>query len=101
MLSDAQRQAVDMNNYMVLGRLKPGATVQQTNTEVQALYGGFVQMQAAQYREKDRPAALRQRAAATPAPGGVNTLRNEYSRSLFVLMGSVGLVLLLACVNLS
>jgi predicted permease len=101
MLREDQRQAIDMNNYMVIGRLRPGATVAQTNAEVQGVYGGFLQFQAAQEREKDRPAILRQRAAATAAPDGFNAFRYEYGRSLVVLMGSVGLVLLLACVNLS
>ena len=101
MLSEDQRQAIDMNNYMVIARLRPGATVAQTNAEVQAVYRGFLQFQASQERERDRPAILRQRAAATAAPDGFNAFRYEYGRSLVVLMGSVGLVLLLACVNLS
>jgi predicted permease len=101
MLREDQRRAMDMNNYMVLARLKPGATVAQANAEVQTMYAGFLQLQASQDREKDRPAILRQRAAATAAPDGFNPVRYEYGRSLLILMGSVGLVLLLACVNLS
>ena len=101
MLSADQRRALDMNNYMVMARLKPGATVAQANAEVQTIYAEFLQLQASQDREKDRPAILRQRAAATAAPDGFNPFRYQYSRSLLILMGSVGLVLLLACVNLS
>jgi hypothetical protein len=52
-------------------------------------------------REKDRPSILRQRAMALPAPDRFNALRYEYRQSLFVLLGSVSIVLLLACVNLS
>src|SRR5262249_47470740 len=76
-------------------------TVAQTSAEVQALYRAMVQEQAAAEREKDRPRILRQRAAALPAAGGFNPLRYDYGRSLLILMGAVGLVLLLACVNLS
>src|SRR5262249_20558179 len=101
MLRDDQRRALDMNNYIVMARLKPGATVGQTNAEVQTMYGAFLQLQASQDREKDRPAILRQRAAAVAAPDGFNPFRYEYGRSLLILMGSVGLVLLLACVNLA
>ena len=101
MLSDDQRHSMDLNNYMVMARLAPGATVARADAEMQALYAGFVQLQASLEREKDRPAILRQRAAALPAPDGFNAFRYEYWRSLFVLMGSVSLVLLLACVNLS
>jgi predicted permease len=96
-----QRQSMDLNNYIVMGRLRPGATQAAANAEMQTLYTGFVQMQASLDREKNRAAILRQRAAAFAASGGYNALGYEYERSLFILMGSVGLVLLLACVNLS
>jgi predicted permease len=99
--SDEQRQSVDLNNLMVFARLKPGSTVAQTNAEVQTLYGGYLQVQAAESRERDRPQILKQRAMALAAPDGFNPVRYEFQRSLFLLMGSVGLVLLLACVNLS
>jgi predicted permease len=101
MLSDEERQAVDLNNFLLMARLVPGATVARANAEVQALYGGYVQMQAAHEREKDRPRILRQRAEAFAAPDGFNEFRYAYRRSLLILMGTVGLVLLLACVNLS
>ncbi len=101
MLPDEQRRAMDYNNYMVMARLRPGATIEEADAEVQVLYGGFVRLQADMDREKDRPAILRQRAAAVPAADGYNELRYQYRRSLLILMGSVGLVLLLACVNLS
>jgi predicted permease len=101
MIRDDERQGMDWNNFTVLARLAPGATVAQTNAEVQALYGGFVQMQAALQREKDRPAILKQRAVAIVASGGFTSLRYDYGRSLLILMATVGLVLLLACVNLA
>ena len=101
MLTEEQRHTIDMNNYMVVGRLKPDATAAQTNAEVQTLYAAFLQHQAAESREKDRPEVLRQRAGARLAPDGFNPFRYEYGRSLTILMGSVGLILLLACVNLS
>ena len=101
MLTDDQRRSMDLNNYMVMARLRPDATVDQANAEVQALYAGFVQLQASMEREKDRPQILRQRAMVVASPDGYNPVRYEFRRSLFILMASVGLVLLLACVNLS
>jgi len=100
-LTDDERQTFDLNNFTVLARLAPGATIAQANAEVQTLYAGFLQMQAANDRERDRATILQQRAAALAAPDGFNTVRYDYRRSLLILMGSVGLVLLLACVNLS
>jgi putative ABC transport system permease protein len=101
MIGPQQRSSSDFNALTMIGRLKPGATVSQANAEVQTVYAAFVQEQAARAPEKGRAAILRQRAAAIAGEDGVNAFRYEYSRSLFILMGIVVLVLLLACVNLS
>jgi predicted permease len=42
-----------------------------------------------------------QRAAAFSSSDGINPFRYDYAKSLLILMGIVGLVLMLACVNLS
>jgi putative ABC transport system permease protein len=101
MLSREQRDEITNNWLSVLARLKPGATLEQANAEVQVLWQAFLQAQAASAREKDRADILRQRARAFPSPDGVNPFRYAYRDSLLLLMGIVGLVLLLACVNLS
>src|SRR3954452_21874574 len=38
MLTAEQRASMDLNNYMVMARLRPGATVTEANADVQALY---------------------------------------------------------------
>src|SRR5207253_8328822 len=43
----------------------------------------------------------RQRAVVLPAPDGFNPIRDTIAMPLLLLMGIVGLILLLACVNLS
>ena len=101
MLNDDQRREVTNNWLNVLARLKPGATVEQANAEVQVLWSAFLQSQAARAPEKERADILQQRAAAFSAPDGFNPLRYDNAHSLLILMGIVGLVLMLACVNLA
>ncbi len=99
--SGPQYRSTDFNWLNVLARLKPGATVEQANAEVQVLFQSFVQAQSAQAPEKERANILRQRAVALPAPDGFNPFRDNVGRPLLILMGIVALILLLACVNLS
>jgi putative ABC transport system permease protein len=101
MMSDMQRGSTDFNWLHPLARLKRGATVEQANAEVQVLFGAFVQSQAARAAEKERAGILRQRAVAFAAPDGFNAIRDNIAQPLLILMGIVGLILLLACVNLS
>jgi predicted permease len=100
-MSNVQRTVMDMRSLNLLARLKPGATVEQANAEVQVLYAAFLQIEAARASDKERPQILRQRAAAFASPDGFNPIRYDIERPLLVLMGIVGLILLLACVNLS
>jgi hypothetical protein len=100
MMSDMQR-STGFNWLNVLARLKSGATVEQANAETQVLFGAFLQSEAARAPEKERDSILRQRAAAFSAPDGFNPIRDNIARPLLILMGIVGLILLLACVNLS
>jgi len=96
-----QYRSTEFNWLNMLVRLKPGATVEQANAEVQVLFAAFVEAQGAQAPEKERANILRQRAVALPAPDGFNPFRDNVRRPLLVLMGITGLILALACVNLS
>jgi predicted permease len=101
MMNDSQRVDSGLNWLSTLARLKPGETIERANAEVQVIWGAFVQAQADRAPEKERQGILRQRAGAFAAPDGYNPLRYNYAQSLVILMGIVGLVLTLACVNLS
>jgi predicted permease len=101
MLNDQQLHHPGSNMLNMLARLAPGVTVEQANAELQVAWQSFKEGFAAAEREKDRPERLRQRAAVVSAANGISQLRNDYSEALLVLMGIVGLVLLLACANLS
>ena len=101
MLSESARREVGMNSLSMLGRLAPGATIEQANAELQVLWESFLQRLAAETPEKHRPEILKRRAAVLSAANGFNSLRYDYSESLLILMGIVALILLLACANLS
>jgi putative ABC transport system permease protein len=101
LLPEQQRQSPDFNSLSMLARLRPGASIDQVNAEVQALYPAFVEMQSARAPERERAMLLRQRAAAWSAPDGFNPIRDNLGQPLLMLMGIVGLILLLACANVS
>jgi predicted permease len=101
MMSASQRTEITNNWLSVLAKLKPGARAEQVDAELQVLWTSLLQSQAAQASEKDRADILRQRAAVFASPDGINPLRYDSTQPLLILMGIVGLVLMLACVNLS
>ena len=86
----------------MLGRLRPGATVEQANAEAQTLWRSLLASQAASVPDaKERSAILQQRVAVTASPAGVNEFSVNFARPLTILMVSVALVLALSSVNLS
>src|SRR5260370_41938759 len=102
MLNDTQRGEPAFNALSMLGRLVPGAGIEQANAEMQVLWQAFLQRVAAAVPEKDRPRFLQQRAAVLTGANGLDLMgfRGNYAAALLVLMGIVALVLLLACANL-
>lgn len=96
------RTAGDFNFLSMMARLKPAATLEGANAELRVLFEGWQRQQSESVPAgKDRERMLRERAGAFSAAAGFNGLRTRYTDSLLLLMGIVGLVLLLACANLS
>ena len=101
-MSDAQRTQAGFNSLTLLARLKPGATVEQALAEAQVLYRPVREAQAAEApNARAREAMLRQAIVAFHAPDGFNPIRDSIREPLLLLMGIVGLILLLACVNVA
>jgi predicted permease len=82
--------------FALLGRLKPGVSVEQARAEMAVLFQTVVNAPDA------GPFVRRMKLRIEPAGNGVSTpLRATLSTPLIVLMGMVGLLLLLACANLA
>ncbi len=86
----------------MFGRLKPGISMNQAQTQLQAAYRPLLETEAEQFRSP----ATKQRFISKPLllePGasGRRILSNDTRQPLLVLMGMVGLVLLIACANVA
>ena len=87
------------NSYwaQMMARLRPGVSIQQAEAALAPRFHQFVESTARSGQERiDIPALSLQKGA-----GGVMDLRRRYSKPLWVLMSLVGLVLALACANMS
>lgn len=82
--------------FALLGRLKPGVSIEQARAEMAVLFQTVVNAPDA------GPFVRGMKLRIEPAGNGVSTpLRETLTTPLAVLMGMVGLLLLLACVNLA
>src|SRR4029077_17881003 len=88
----------------VMGRLKPGASLAQVRSNLnmvfrQALAGAY----GAKLSTDDRQSLQNPSKNIDVSSGsnGFSRLRHEFSRPLLLLMVVVGLVLLIACVNVA
>jgi predicted permease len=90
------------NWLSVMARLKPHVTVPEATAAVRVAFENYVREQAGrETNARDKERILRQRIDVQPAGNGFDDLRAEFSAPLAVLMSIVGLVLLIACANLS
>jgi predicted permease len=86
----------------VVGRLKPGVTLEQAKASLNVTFQNYLQSQiGSQMSEKDRREFLNQRLAVVEGSHGASTLREQFATPLLILMGLVGLVLLIACANVA
>ena len=90
----------------VYGRLNPGITATQAQAGLQPLFHQILAREAAEpaFRNAtafDKEQFLKMRLSLMPGSQGNAALRAQYERPLWVLMGVVGLVLLIACANLA
>jgi len=90
----------------IVGRLKPGITVERAKASMQVLFHQIIVEEAkhpmiAKASEYDRRQFLKSTIDLIPAATGRSDLRYQMSRPLEVLMAIVALVLLIACGNVA
>jgi len=96
------RNNANVSWLSLIGRLKPGVSVVQAKANVnlvfqQALKGHYGATLSADDREEIAKAQI----DVVPGGAGLSEFRMEYRTPLILLMGIVGLVLLIACVNVA
>jgi predicted permease len=88
----------------VIGRLRPAATVDGLGPRLTGILHQWMQHESG-YPANWMPAIIeslpRQVVTVVPAGAGVAIMREQYSRSLQILFGVCGLVLLMACANVA
>jgi putative ABC transport system permease protein len=86
----------------VLGRLKPGATLERANAQINVLAPEILRATVpAKWNTQQQKRYLQKTLVISPAGTGVSNLRRSYERPLIMLMVIVGFVLLIACANIA
>jgi predicted permease len=86
----------------VMGRLRPGWTLNRASEQLQALSPAIFEATVpSESSAQSIQTYKRFRLAAYPAAAGVSLLRQQYDSSLWLLLAITALVLLIACANLA
>ena len=87
---------------VVIGRLKPGWTIEKAAQHLGAISpGAFESSLRPDYPKASIPQYLKFKLTAVPAGGGLSRLRESYASSLWLLLAISGVVLLIVCTNLA
>ena len=85
---------------MVMGRLKPGVTIEQAQTSVNLNLRQYLTEFAGNQLTEDRQRGIQNTyVELIDGSGGISGLRTLYSKPLHMLMAIVGIILLIACAN--
>jgi predicted permease len=90
---------LDRNYYwvQVMGRLRPGVSLAQAQAALAPMFQQWVASTATNDKERANLPELVVKEGAS----GLDSLRRKYSRPVYVLMTLVGLILALACANVT
>jgi len=83
----------------VIARLKPGGSIERARAEMAVLFRWTLEERT---RTSKDPVMRQLKFEVQPAGGGLSTaLRDQFAKPLVALMAVVGLLLLIACINLA
>ena len=90
---------LDRNYYwmQMMVRLRPGVTLAQAQAALAPVFHEWVLSTAANASERANLPEL----VLRPGGAGVDSLRRQYSKPLFLLLALVGLILAIACANIA
>jgi predicted permease len=88
----------DRRQISLLGRLKPGVSMEQARAEMAPLYESTLDEDA---RVSGNPYIRKFKFEMEPAGAGLSVLRENFAKPLLALMAIVGLLLLIACANVA
>ena len=91
------------NWLSVMGRLRPGVSRAQATASLEPVFAQSMRVAADGLSQFPyvRQAYLQLRLRLDPAGQGLSALRQQFSRPLWIVMGIVGFLLLIACANLA
>ena len=95
---DHSRQTAFGRPLALVGRLKPGVSVEQARAEMRVLFQFTIE--EITKRSKD-PLWRQMKLEIVPAGAGLAFLRDHFGRPLLILMALVGLLLLIACASIA
>jgi predicted permease len=86
----------------MIGRLKPGVDIAEARANLRVIFQQLLSADKTNgWLDQERRERQTQQLDVVPAATGLDTLRQQFARPLFVLMGIVGLLLLITCANVS
>jgi predicted permease len=92
----------DTNWLSLMARLKPGVSMEQARAGLDVVYQQIQRgHDISKWSDQDRRDFFTHHIVLLPAAHGTDYLQKEFKQPLFLLMGMVALVLLIACANVA
>jgi predicted permease len=96
--TDVWLPSTPSRSMALIGRLKPGVSIEQVRAEMTVLFQFTIEERA---RGSKDPLVRQFKIEVEPAGAGLSPLRDRFARPLLLLLTVVGLLLLIACTNVA